>query len=62
MGPAAKHFLERQCKQRLDKTPDALVKADLPTLARWIEIGSGLILGADVGARLAGRVRVLAGP
>ena len=62
MGPAAGPFLARQCKQRLNKTPDALVKTDLATLGKWIEIGAGLILGNDVGARLAGRVLLLSTP
>jgi hypothetical protein len=59
MGPAAGPFLERQCKQHLKKEAAKLVKADLPTLAKWVKIGTGLILGEEVGADLAQRILTL---
>ena len=61
MGPAAGPFLERQCKWRLNKSAESLVASDLPTLARWTEIGTSGILNPDVAAKLASRIRALAG-
>jgi hypothetical protein len=34
MGPAAKFFLERQCRNYLKKEPSRLEKSDLPELAK----------------------------
>ncbi len=48
MGPAAKGFLERQCKSHLKKDPAALVKADVEELAKWCQIGTQLVLGQAV--------------
>ncbi len=45
MGPAAKGFLERQCKSHLNKAPAALQKSDLDELAKWCQIGTKLVLG-----------------
>jgi hypothetical protein len=59
LGPAAGPFLERQCKLRLGKSPDQLVKADIPTLAKWVQIGTALILGDPIGAKLAHQVKML---
>jgi hypothetical protein len=52
MGPAAKAFLERQCKAHLKKEPMALQKADLDELAKWCHIGTQLILGAPVAEKV----------
>jgi hypothetical protein len=49
MGPAAKGFLERQCRAHLKKEPSMLQKTDLDELAKWCFIGTQLILGAVVG-------------
>ncbi len=48
MGPAAKGFLERQCKSHLNKEPATLAKADLDELAKWCQIGTQLVLGQAV--------------
>ena len=45
MGPAAKGFLERQCKSHLKKEPSALIKNDIDELAKWCQIGTQLVLG-----------------
>jgi hypothetical protein len=45
MGPAAKGFLDRQCKSHLKKEPAALAKGDLDELAKWCQIGTQLVLG-----------------
>jgi hypothetical protein len=52
MGPAAKAFLERQCKSHLKKEPAALQKSDLDELAKWCQIGTQLILGQVVGDKV----------
>lgn len=58
MGPSAKMFLERQCTHHLKKDIGALSSADLPELAKWVEIGASLTLGKDVGNKL--KIKVLA--
>jgi hypothetical protein len=60
MGPAAKPFLERQCKFHLGKPAANLTKADIPLLAKWVEIGVGLALGEEVGAKVGARLRAMA--
>ncbi len=52
MGPAAKSFLDRQCKSHLKKEASALVKADLDELAKWCQIGTQLVLGEIVGQKV----------
>jgi hypothetical protein len=52
MGPAAKGFLDRQCKSHLKKDAAALVKADLDELAKWCQIGTQLVLGEIVGQKV----------
>jgi hypothetical protein len=52
MGPAAKGFLERQCRSHLKKEPSALQKSDLDELAKWAQIGTQLVLGAGVGEKV----------
>ena len=52
MGPAAKGFLERQCKSHLNKEPSGLQKSDLDELAKWCQIGTQLVLGAQVGEKV----------
>ena len=48
LGPAAKTFLDRQCRSHLKKEPSTLQKADLDELAKWCTIGIQLALGAQV--------------
>jgi hypothetical protein len=52
MGPAAKGFLERQCKSHLKKEPAQLQKSDLDELAKWAQIGTQLVLGQVVGEKV----------
>jgi hypothetical protein len=52
MGPAAKGFLERQCRGHLHKEPIALQKTDMDELARWCQIGTQLVLGPQVGEKV----------
>jgi hypothetical protein len=52
MGPAAKAFLERQCKSHLNKAPSALSKQDIVELAKWCQIGTQLILGPQIAEKV----------
>jgi hypothetical protein len=52
MGPAAKLFLDRQCRSHLKKESATLTKADLEELAKWCQIGVQLILGATTGEKI----------
>lgn len=52
MGPAAKGFLDRQCKSHLKKEPATLQKTDLDELAKWCQIGTELVLGQAIGAKV----------
>jgi len=45
MGPAAKIFLDRQCRNYLKKDSSKLEKNDLPMLARCCFIGTQTTLG-----------------
>jgi hypothetical protein len=44
LGPAADAFIARQCKSHLKKEAAELASADLATLAKWMEIGAGLLM------------------
>ena len=45
MGPAAKIFLDRQCRHHLKKEAAKLEKSDLAELAKWCFIGTQTTLG-----------------
>lgn len=48
LGPAAKPFLDRQCRNHLGKESAALEKSDLEELAKWCAVGIQATLGAQV--------------
>ncbi len=48
LGPAARTFLDRQCRNHLNKDPSALEKTDIDELAKWCVNGIQLALGAQV--------------
>lgn len=48
LGPAAKAFLDRQCRSHLRKEPAALEKADLDELTKWCAMGVQMALGAQI--------------
>lgn len=52
MGPAAKGFLDRQCKSHLKKETAALAKSDLDELAKWCQIGTQLVLGEAISQKV----------
>jgi len=45
MGPAAKIFLDRQCRHYLGKQPSTLDKNDIPALAKCCYVGTQSTLG-----------------
>jgi len=59
MGPAAKGFLDRQCKSHLNKEPSTLQKTDLDELAKWCQIGTKLVLGEQVGEKVKAGILAL---
>jgi len=59
MGPAAKGFLERQCKSHLNKEPSALQKSDVEELAKWCHIGTKLVLGDQVAEKVKADILAL---
>ena len=59
LGPATEAFVSRQCKWHLKKTAEELASADLVELAKWIEIGAGLVMDKTKATELAGKVRAL---
>ena len=48
LGPAAKAFLERQCRNHLRKTPAMLEKTDIDELTKWCAAEIQMALGAQV--------------
>ena len=59
LGPATEAFVARQCKRHLQKAPEQLASDDLAELAKWIEIGAGLVMDEAKATELAGKVRAL---
>jgi len=48
LGPAAKTFLERQCRLHLRKDPATLEKADIDELTKWCTTEIQIALGAQI--------------
>lgn len=48
LGPAARAFLSRICKNQLKKEPAQLEKWDIEELAKWCSVGTQSTLGAQV--------------
>jgi hypothetical protein len=48
LGPAAKAFMTRQCRNHLNKEPAQLQKSDIDELAKWSYAGVQLAIGAQV--------------
>lgn len=57
LGPAAEPFLDRQCKAHLKTELNALTGAQVKDLAKWVEVGAGLIMDAAKAAALAKKIR-----
>lgn len=59
LGPATDMFISRQCSHHLKVTLDTIGPAQLPDLAKWVEISAGLIMEAPKAAELAAKIRTL---
>jgi hypothetical protein len=58
LGPATEQFIARQCKI-LKLEPRHLGSADLAPLAKWVEIGAGMVMDEKKAKELASRVKSL---
>jgi len=59
LGPAAESFLSRQCKAHL-KTDIAMLDAShLRELAKWVEVGAGLIMDKAKASELSKKIGAL---
>lgn len=59
LGPATEAFIARQCKAHLKKEAAELAAADLVNLAKWLEIGAGLLMDQGKASELARKVKTL---
>jgi hypothetical protein len=59
LGPAAKVFLYRTCRQQLGKEPSALEKEDVPQLASAIYAGLERSLGIPVAEKVKANLLTL---
>jgi hypothetical protein len=58
LGPATEQFLARQCKiLKLDAR--AITNKDLAALAKWVEIGAGMVMDPGKAKELALKVKSL---
>ena len=55
-GPATESFLARQCKSHLKIELTNLAQAQLKDLAKWVELGGGLIMDPAKAAEVAGKI------
>ena len=55
-GPATEPFLARQCKSHLKIELNDLGPAHLKDLAKWVELGAGLIMDPAKGTELARKI------
>lgn len=59
LGPAAKQFLERQCKAHCGVDFADLAAANIPELAKWINISAGLVIDKAKAEELSNKVLAL---
>jgi hypothetical protein len=58
-GPAAESFLSRQCKSHLKIELGDLAPTHLKDLAKWVELGTGLLMDQAKGAELGRKIAAL---
>lgn len=58
-GRMSNRFLDRQIAAHVGKTPQTLTVSDKETLAKWINISAGLLLGKDLAKDLVGKISAL---
>ena len=56
LGPAAESFISRQCKAHLKVELIDLSSAHLKDLAKWVELGAGLIMDQTKAVELAKKI------
>lgn len=56
LGPAAKQFLERQCSAHCGVAFSDIGPANIPELAKWINISAGLIIDKGKAEELSNKV------
>jgi hypothetical protein len=56
LGPAAESFISRQCKAHLKVELANLSSAHLKDLAKWVELGAGLIMDPAKAVELAKKI------
>ncbi len=59
LGPATESFLTRQCKVRLNIELGALAPSHIKELAKWVEVGAGLIMDMSKASELAKKIGAL---
>lgn len=59
LGMATEKFVARQCEQHVKVSPQQLSRAELPELARWMEISGGMIMDKTKAKELAARILAL---
>ena len=55
-GPATEQFLARQCKSHLKIELNDLGPTHMKDLAKWVELGAGLIMDPAKGSELAKKI------
>ena len=58
-GPATESFLSRQCKLHLKIELKDLTPAHLKDLAKWVELGTGMLIDQAKGAELGRKISAL---
>lgn len=56
LGPAAESFLSRQCRAHLKVEAKDLSSGQLKELAKWAEIGAGLLMDPAKAAEMARKI------
>ena len=59
MGPAARAFLDRQCRHHLNKDPSRLQRNDLDELAKWCYVGTQSALGIAIAENIKKNILAL---
>ena len=59
LGPATESFLSRQCKSHLKTELAAVTQPQMKELAKWVEVGAGLIMDPVKAAELGKKIAAL---
>jgi hypothetical protein len=58
LGPATEQFIARQCKL-IKVNPPSMGNTDLPGLAKWMEVGAGLLMDEKKAKELGSKIKSL---